>query len=70
MEEKRIPKTLEEAYRLRDSAPSISERDFYQEHVYRLRRVEYCSRGIRNEISSSSRDRLCAIECIREMIYI
>src|SRR5919202_369296 len=33
MEEKKIPRTLEEAYRLRDSAVSVSERDYYQEHV-------------------------------------
>ena len=32
-ERRRIPKTLEEAYRLRDSAGSIPERDFYQVHV-------------------------------------
>src|SRR5918998_1673702 len=52
MEEKRIPKSLDEAYRLRDSAASLPERDYYQEHVYRLRREEYRARGIRTEISS------------------
>ena len=30
MEERRIPETLEEAYRLRDAASSLPERDFYQ----------------------------------------
>ena len=70
MEEKRIPKTLEEAYRLRDSAPSISERDFYQEHVYRLRREEYRARGIRTEISSRRRERQSALEFSREMFFM
>jgi len=46
MGERRIPETLEEAYRLRDSADSLQERDFYQEQVYHLRREEYRSRGI------------------------
>src|SRR5919202_1744425 len=55
MNERRIPDTLEEAYRLRDEAVSLTERDFYQEHVYRLRREEYRSRGIRTEISSRRR---------------
>jgi hypothetical protein len=70
MEEKRIPKTLEEAYRLRDSALSISERDFYQEHVYRLRREEYRARGIRTEISSRRRERQSALEFSREMFFL
>src|ERR671933_2910192 len=70
MEEKRIPKTLEEAYRLRDSATSIPERDFYQEHVYRLRREEYRARGIRTEISSRRRERQSALELSREMFFM
>src|SRR5215217_2907821 len=55
MGERRIPETLEEAYRLRDTADSLQERDFYQEQVYHLRREEYRSRGIRTEISSRRR---------------
>lgn len=70
MEDRRIPKTLDEAYRLRDSAGSISERDFYQEHVYRLRREEYRARGIRTEISSRRRERQSALEFSREMFFI
>ena len=70
MEQKRIPKTLEEAYRLRDSASSVSERDFYQEHVYRLRREEYRARGIRTEISSRRRERQSALELSREMFFM
>src|SRR5215216_4782819 len=70
MEERRIPKTLEEAYRLRDSAGSIPERDFYQEHVYRLRREEYRARGIRREISSRRRERQSALEFSREMFFM
>ena len=70
MEERRIPKTLEEAYRLRDSAGTVSERDFYQEHVYRLRREEYRARGIRTEISSRRRERQSALEFSREMFFM
>jgi hypothetical protein len=70
MEEKRIPKTLEEAYRLRDSATTLPERDFYQDHVYRLRREEYRSRGIRTEISSRRRERQSALEFSREMFFM
>lgn len=70
MEEKRIPETLEEAYELRDRAYSEDERDFYQEHVYRLRREEYRSRGIRTEISSRKRERQSAIEFSREMFFL
>ena|GEM_PF-1193344 len=70
MEERRIPKTLEEAYRLRDSAASLPERDFYQDHVYRLRREEYRSRGIRTEISSRRRERQSALEFSREMFFM
>src|ERR687894_26098 len=70
MEERQIPETLEEAYRLRDAAYSLPERDFYQEHVYRLRREEYRSRGIRTEISSRRRERQSAIEFSREMFFL
>jgi hypothetical protein len=70
MEEKRSPKTLEEAYRLRDSAATIPERDFYQEHVYRLRREEYRTRGIRTEISARRRERQSALEFSREMFFM
>src|SRR3712207_8219774 len=70
MDERRIPETLEEAYRLRDAADSLSERDFYQEQVYLLRREEYRSRGIRTEISSRRRERQSAIEFSREMFFL
>lgn len=70
MEERKIPETLEEAYRLRDTAGDLSERDFYQEQVYRLRREEYRSRGIRTEISSRRRERQSAIEFSREMFFL
>ena len=70
MEEKRIPKTLEEAYLLRDYASTVAERDFYQEHVYRLRREEYRARGIRTEISSRRRERQSALEFSREMFFM
>src|ERR671914_2639917 len=70
MRERRIPETLEEAYRLRDGAESLPERDFYQEQVYRLRREEYRSRGIRTEISSRRRERQSAIEFSREMFFL
>ena len=70
MEEKRIPKTLEEAYWLRDYASTVAERDFYQEHIYRLRREEYRARGIRTEISSRRRERQSALEFSREMFFM
>lgn len=70
MEENRIPETLEEAYRLRDVAEGLPEWDFYQEHVYRLRREEYRTRGIRTEISSRRRERQSAIEFSREMFFL
>ena len=70
MEDRRIPETLEEAYRLRDTADSLQERDFYQEQVYHLRREEYRSRGIRTEISSRRRERQSAIEFSREMFFL
>src|ERR671916_1477199 len=70
MRERRIPETLEEAYRLRDGAATLPERDFYQDHVYRLRRDEYRSRGIRTEISSRRRERQSALEFSREMFFM
>jgi hypothetical protein len=70
MEERRIPESLEEAYRLRDTADSLQDRDFYQEQVYHLRREEYRSRGIRPEISSRRRERQSAIEFSREMFFL
>src|SRR5215213_8347502 len=70
MGERRIPETLEEAYRLRDTADSLQDRDFYQEQVYHLRREEYRSRGIRTEISSRRRERQSAIEFSREMFFL
>ena len=70
MGERRIPETLEEAYRLRDTADSLQERDFYQEQIYHLRREEYRSRGIRTEISSRRRERQSAIEFSREMFFL
>jgi len=70
MEERRVPNTLEEAYRLRDGAASIPERDYYQEHVYRMRREEYRARGIRTEISSRRRERQSALEFSREMFFL
>ena len=70
MEERRIPETLEEAYHLRDASGSLEERDYYQEQVYRMRREEYRSRGIRTEISSRRRERQSALEFSREMFFI
>jgi|tagenome__1003787_1003787.scaffolds.fasta_scaffold20986235_2 hypothetical protein len=46
MDERRIPKSLSEAYRLRDASVSPEGWDFYQEQVYRLRAREYLSRGL------------------------
>jgi hypothetical protein len=70
MEGRRIPETLEEAYRLRDEAASLPERDFYQEQVYKFRREEYRLRGIRTEISSRRRERQSAMEFSREMFFL
>src|SRR5918999_5482136 len=70
MGERKIPETLEEAYRLRDSADSLQERDFYQEQVYHLRREEYRSRGIRTEISSRRRERKSAIDFSGEIFFL
>jgi hypothetical protein len=70
MEDRKLPETLEEAYRLRDAADSLEDRDFYQEQVFRLRREEYRARGIRTEISSRRRERQSAIEFSREMFFL
>lgn len=70
MEERKIPDTLEEAYRMRDGTDDLEDWDFYQEHVYRLRREEYRARGIRTEISSRRRERQSAIEFSREMFFL
>lgn len=70
MDDRKIPETLEEAYRLRDEAEDLGTRDFYQEQVYRLRREEYRARGIRTEISSRRRERQSAIEFSREMFFL
>jgi hypothetical protein len=55
--ESRVPRTLEEAYELRDASATSEERDYYQEHVYCLRGEEYRSRGIRFEESARRRER-------------
>lgn len=47
--ERELPQTLEEAYELRDSAPTFEEREYYQEHVHRLRAQEYFSRKVWTE---------------------
>lgn len=44
--ERQPPQRLEEAYELRDSAPTLQEREYYQEYVHRLRAQEYFSRKI------------------------
>ncbi len=66
----KIPRSIEEAYRLRDAAENLEERDFYQEQVYRLRREEYRGRGIRTEISSRRRERQSDLEFSREMFFL
>lgn len=45
------PGTLEKAYELRDTSVEPERRDFYQEHVYRLRARQYRARGIVTEES-------------------
>jgi hypothetical protein len=55
--ESRVPSTLQEAYELRDASATSEERDYYQEHVYRLRGEEYRSRVIRFEESARQRER-------------
>ena len=58
--ERMVPSTLQEAYGLRDASATSEERDYYQEHVYRLRGEEYRSRGIRFEESARRRERSSA----------
>jgi hypothetical protein len=55
--EGRIPGSLAEAYELRDASATSEESDLYQEHVYRLRREEYRSHGIRIQGSARRRER-------------
>lgn len=55
--ERRVPSTLEDAYELRDASVTSEGRDYYQEHVYRLRAEEYRSRGIRFDESARRRER-------------
>lgn len=57
MDENKAPQTLEEAYGLRDAARVPEERVLYQEHVYRLRRERYESRGVRMDLSRQKRAR-------------
>jgi hypothetical protein len=55
-----VPSTLEEAYGangLRDASATSEQRDYYQEHVYRLRGEEYRSCGIRFDESARRRER-------------
>jgi hypothetical protein len=54
--ERKIPETIQEAYDLRDASGSPEERDFYQEHVYRLRAKHYRSRNIRTGESVRRRE--------------
>ena len=54
----KVPESLEEAYELRDSAGSEEKREFYQEHVYRLRAREYRARGIVTRRSALRREKL------------
>lgn len=44
--ERRFPRSLEAAYDPRDSATTPEEREYYQEHVYRLRAQEYFARDV------------------------
>jgi hypothetical protein len=55
-----VPSTLEDAYGakgLRVASATSGQRDYYQEHVYRLRGEEYRSRGIRFDESARRRER-------------
>jgi hypothetical protein len=52
-----VPSTLEEAYGLRGASATSEQRDYYQEHVYRLRGEEYRSRGIWFDESARRRER-------------
>ncbi len=62
MDKRKVPETLDEAYRLRDASDSSEEWGFYQEHVYRLRAERYCSRSINTEKSVRRRERRRAEE--------
>lgn len=55
--ERKVPKTLEEAYELRDASATPDEQDFYQQLVYRLRAEEYSSRNINTAESVRRRER-------------
>ena len=44
--ERQLPQSLGEAYELRDSAPTLEVREYYQEHVHRLRAQEYFLRNV------------------------
>ncbi len=57
IENRRVPQTLEEAYRLRDESENSDERDFYQQCVYRLRAEKYRSRNIDTKISIQRREK-------------
>ncbi len=57
MDVRRIPRTLEEAYELRDSSRTPEERNFYQQHVYRLRAQKYRSGNIDTRRSIRRRER-------------
>lgn len=70
MSGRRHPRTLEEAYFLRDDADDPEERDFYQGRVYALRRAEYQSRGIPTDSSSGRRERQRAVEFSREVFFL
>ena len=55
--ERKVPKTLEEAYELRDASATSEEQDFYQQLVYRLRAEEYRARNINTVESVRRRER-------------
>jgi hypothetical protein len=55
--ERKVPKTLEEAYELRDASATPDGQDFYQQLVYRLRAEEYRSRNINTAESVRRRER-------------
>jgi membrane protease YdiL (CAAX protease family) len=57
MDVRRIPRTLEEAYELRDSSRTPEERNLYQQHVYRLREEKYRSGNIDTRRSIRRRER-------------
>lgn len=57
MNKRKIPKTLDEAYELRDCSTEPEERHFYQKCVYGLRASQYSSRGIVTESSIVQRQK-------------